>query len=429
MRLTLVHTNDLHGRIEQLARISTLVRRIRSKTPWPVVYVDAGDLEETTNRLSNLTKGVAMQPLLRAAGCQAACVGNAVWVRYGPQVLADHAAAAGFPLLLSNLVPVEGVAATAVVDGIGFVGVTDAFRDFLAMGDYGVEPLDEVETVRRHARELRREGVSRVVVLSHLGLGEMADRRGERVSDRELAAALAVEIDLIVGGHSHDLLPEGEWVGGVLVAQAGMYGEYLGRIDIDGDGMRASVIPVTDDIPPDASVLQAAERAEAALEASMNDIVAELEQPIDPTWVAEALRQRMDADVGLATSAAALDRALPAGPLRRGDLWEACHSTGNPGVVTMTGEQLLHVLDRGVDPAFQETTAGPLRGRPRGLLHMSGPADVDPAASYLVAGTDWELEPYGGMVEESWNLRVRYEFPTILREVIEERLTRLRPTG
>jgi len=420
MRLTILHTNDLHGRLDQLARVSTLVRRIRAETAHPVVYVDAGDLEETTNRLSNLTKGTALQPILTAAGCQAACVGNAVWLRYGTHVLAEHAAAAGFPLLLANLVPVDGVRPTVILDGIGFVGVTDAFRDFLEAGDYGIEALDEVETVREHARNLRRQGADRVVVLSHLGLAEMADRRGPRVSDRQLAEALSGEVDAIVGGHSHDLLPSGERVAGVLIAQAGMYGEHLGRIDVNGDEMRASVIPVTEDIAPDPAVLAAVEVAERELEAGLDQVVAELDRPLDAGLIAEILRLRMRADVGLATSGAAIDRPLPAGRLRRRELWEACHSTGNPGVVAMTGAQLRRVVERGSDAAFQRTTARPLRGRPRGPLHVAGHSELDPRRRYTVAGTDWELEPYGGMVDETWGLRARYDFPTILREAVEE---------
>src|SRR5581483_5372044 len=109
MRVTLLHTNDIHGRIEGLARVATLVERIKEETPHRVIYVDAGDVEETTTRLSNLTKGVAMHRLLSVAGCEVAAVGNAAWLRYGPQVIADQAAAASYPLLLANLVPVAGV--------------------------------------------------------------------------------------------------------------------------------------------------------------------------------------------------------------------------------------------------------------------------------------------------------------------------------
>jgi hypothetical protein len=76
MRVSILHTNDIHGRVEGLARVATLVERIREEAPHRVVYVDAGDVEETTTRLSNLTKGVAMHRLLSAAGCEVAVVGT-----------------------------------------------------------------------------------------------------------------------------------------------------------------------------------------------------------------------------------------------------------------------------------------------------------------------------------------------------------------
>src|SRR5690242_21825703 len=124
MRVTLLHTNDIHGQVDGLARVATLVERIREESSHRVIYVDGGDVEETTTRLSNLTKGVAMHRLLSAAGCEVAVVGNAAWLRYGPQVIADQARAAAYPLLLANLAPIEGVRPTALIDGVGFVGVT-----------------------------------------------------------------------------------------------------------------------------------------------------------------------------------------------------------------------------------------------------------------------------------------------------------------
>ena len=62
-RLIVLHTNDIHGRVEGLARIATLVARIRAENPGtPVLYFDCGDVEEPSQRISNLTKG---------AGCTA----------------------------------------------------------------------------------------------------------------------------------------------------------------------------------------------------------------------------------------------------------------------------------------------------------------------------------------------------------------------
>ena len=422
MRVTILHTNDIHGQVERLARIATLVERIRDETPHRVMYVDAGDVEETTTRLSNLTKGVAMHRLLSAAGCEVSVVGNAVWLRYGPQVIADQARAASYPLLLANLSPVDGVQATALIDGVGFVGVTDPFHSFLGTGVYGIEVTDEVEAVRRGARELREQGAELVVCLSHLGYA--IDERYPSALDPELAEQVQGEVDLIVGAHTHHLLPEGDRVGAVTIAQAGSFGEHLGRIEVLDGEIRASTIAVGEDVPEHPAVLAAVATAEADLDASLDEVIAHLEEPLDAQWIAEMLRERMHAEVGLATSAVVLDEPLGAGPLRRRDLWEVCHSTANPAVVELTGEQLAHMIERGNHAEFQQTTDRPLRGRPRGPLHVAGVDTVDPERTYVVAATDYELERYGRLVEDDWQLSIRYDFPTIIREAVEERLAR-----
>lgn len=430
MRVTILHTNDIHGRVEGLARVATLVERIRREAPHRVIYVDAGDVEETTTRLSNLTKGVAMHRLLSAAGCEVSVVGNATWLRYGPQVIPDQARVATYPLLLANLEPVEGVQPTALVDGVGFVGVTDPFRSFLEGElDWGIRATDEVEVVRAGARALRKAGAELVVCLSHLGYRRVPGNEEASTIDPELAEQVPGEVDVIIGAHSHDLLPDGDRVGSVLIAQAGSFAEHLGRIDIDDGKMRASVIPVDDGVPQHPDVLEALAAAEASLDASLEEIVAELAEPLDAQWVAEMLQERMEAEIALVTSAVVLDYALPAGPLRRRDLWEACHSTANPAVAELTGAQVAHMLELGNDPEFQQTTTGPLRGQPRGPLHVAGDAgSLEPGRRYVVAATDFEFEHYGGLIEQDWRLAVRYDFPTIIREAVEGRLVGERAT-
>ncbi|HKC77776.1 MAG TPA: 5'-nucleotidase C-terminal domain-containing protein [Gaiellaceae bacterium] len=422
MRVTILHTNDIHGRVEGIARVATLVERIREETPHRVIYVDAGDVEETTTRLSNLTKGVAMHRLLSAAGCEVSVIGNAVWLRYGPQVIPQQARAASYPLLLANLEPVEGVEKTALIDGVGFVGVTDPFRQFPNWDLYGIHSTDEVEEVRTGARRLREQGAELVVCLSHLGYRRLGASR-DAVIDPELAEQVQGEVDIIIGAHSHDLLPDGERIGSVLITQTGSFAEYLGRIEVADGEIRASLIPVGDDVPQHPRVLEAIDAAEADLDASLDEVVADLDAPLDAQWIAEALKERMGAEIGLTTSAVVLDRDLAAGPLRRRDLWEACHSTANPAVAELTGAQLIHMIEKGNDPDFQQETDGPLRGKPRGPLHVAGDASsLDPQRVYVVAATDYELEEYGRLIEPDWNLSVRYDFPTIIREAIEERL-------
>jgi 2',3'-cyclic-nucleotide 2'-phosphodiesterase (5'-nucleotidase family) len=186
------------------------------------------------------------------------------------------------------------------------------------------------------------------------------------------------------------------------------------------------VLEVGEEVPPHPDVLAAAAAVEPEVEALLAEEVGELPGPLDreagARWLAELLRARTGADVAVVTPGQAFTTGLPGGVLTRDVLWSACDSTANPGVVAMRGAQLAAVLARGLDEEFARTTAGPLRGRTRGLLQASGDGAIDPEREYLVAGTDWELEPSGGLVEESWGLRPRYEFPTIVREVVEEHL-------
>ena len=99
--------------------------------------------------MSNVTKGTGMHRLLNAAGCDAAVAGNGAWMRYGPQVLVDHSAAARYPLLLANLrtsngEPLAGVQPTCLLAAggvrLGLIGVTADTEDWLSFFGLNAEP-------------------------------------------------------------------------------------------------------------------------------------------------------------------------------------------------------------------------------------------------------------------------------------------------
>jgi len=444
--LIILHTNDIHGRVEGLSRIATLVERIRAENrDVPVLYFDLGDSEDHSNRLSNLTKGVAMHRLLTAMGCDAVAVGNGALPRYGPGVLKDLAAASRYPHLLANLRLLDdsfipGTQPTALLDlgtmRLGLIGVTAGMPSYTRF--FGLRIMPALSLIRELAIGLRSEGADAVIVLSHLGLE----------ADRELAEELQGDIALIVGGHSHDLLPEGEWVGEVLIAQAGQYAEHLGRIDLSWDGekldvTRASVLTVTDATPPSARILAKADAIEVEVEQYLDEVIGELVEPLDfatdrecgvANLMADALRQRMGAEVGVVVAGQAFSGPLPAGPVRRATLWDACPSPANPGVVTLRGWQLVELVARGLDPERAAERPGPLRGKARGLMHLSGAVmhhgrllvggqPVEPEREYRVAGSDFEFETLWGYADPDWDLQPNYEVPTILREALEEYLT------
>lgn len=444
-RIIVLHTNDIHGRVEGLARIATLVAQIRAENEGtPVFYFDLGDSEDYVNRLSSLTKGAAMHRLLDVAGCQATVVGNAILSRFGPEVLTEETTASSYPHLVANARysdgrPIGGTQPSAIVRAgalsLGLVGMTAPTPNYERF--FGVQILPTVSTIKEEAARLRHAGADAVILLSHLG--------GD--ADREIALDLQDEVPLILGSHSHELLPQGEWVGDLLIAQAGEYAQHLGRVDLHWDGVRlrarqASVIPVTEAIPPSAAVQETARRIEDEVQEFLSQIICELPHGLDyavdaecgmGNLMADALRRRMGADVAVSVVGPTFTEGLPAGPLRRETLWSICPSTGNPGVAQMTGAQLSALLQRGLDPDFAADRPMPLRGRSRGLMHVSGATvrdnqvlfdgqPLDPAQRYRVAGSDFELEPGWGYAGEAWQLSPRYEVDVIMREVLDDYL-------
>lgn len=455
-KFIILHSNDMHGRIEGLARIATLVAQVRADNPTiPVIYLDAGDSEETSQRLSNLTKGVAMHRLLSLAGCAAATVGNGGILRYSHHILKEYAAVARYPHLLANLrnpdgsLP-EGVQATTILEvgalKLGVIGLTAVkLGDYLIYEDYfGLHDLPCGKLVGELATELRQQGADVVIVLSHLGLPD----------DVMLSLEVQNIVPLIIGAHSHNLIPGGVWTSKVLIAQAGQYAEHLGRLDLLWTGEhlqveRVSVIPVTEEIAPAPHIRAEIAVIEGEVEQLLNSVVGELAEPLDCSaececgvgnLMADALRAHTGAEVAIVEVGQAFAGPLPAGPVRRLVLWEACSSSANPGTAEMTGAQLLRMVQRGQDPTFAAETPRSHRGRARGFVHLSGARihagqlyvgeqPVESERLYNVAASDWELNHFGGYVDPAWHLAPGCEVQTLMRDVIEEYLAEKPPVS
>ena len=122
---------------------------------------------------------------------------------------------------------------------VGIFGLGIAFENLvLASLHEGVRYTDPIAAARTACGELRRQGCSLVICLSHLGY-----RYGtpDRPSDRTLAAAVP-DIDLVLGGHTHTFLDEpvvfGQGASGfTVVNQVGWGGMRLGRIDVTFDAV------------------------------------------------------------------------------------------------------------------------------------------------------------------------------------------------
>ncbi len=229
--------------------------------------------------------------------------------------------------------------------------------------------------------------IDAVVLLSHNGM------------DVDLKLASRVSgIDVILGGHTHDAVPQPIRIsnaGGVtLVTNAGSSGKFLGVLDLDlGKGkvrdVRYRLLPVfTELLKPDAAMQALIERLRAPYADRFSEKIATARQllyrrgnfngPVD-TLLCNALRQRLDAEIALSPGFRWGASLLPGQPVTMEDvLAETATTYSEVYAQNMTGEQIKGVLEDvcdnlfNTDPYYQQ---GGDMVRVGGLAYACAPAE------------------------------------------------------
>jgi 2',3'-cyclic-nucleotide 2'-phosphodiesterase (5'-nucleotidase family) len=458
LKITILHTNDIHGRIPQLTRIASRVREIRQEVTGKggyCLYVDAGDSEDTTLLESSLTKGSAMNAILRGAGCDYAALGNAVPIRYGPGQVAELAKYFGRPLLCANMYDenhtlVEGLEPFIIHDfdsfKFGIIGVTDPVKTYSVFGLHVKKPEDVLPGLIEEVRSL---GARTILLLSHLGL-----RQDQRVLEN------IAGIDVLIGGHSHSLLDPPLEINGTILAQAGEYGKVLGRLDLEIDPVtgkivhyRSTFIVIDETIPPDPTTESVVSSEQDRVKQLMARIIGTLTDPLDlaedrecaaGNLLADALLDRVEGAEIAFVLAGLWETGLEAGPLTQGALYAANRSPANPAKVELTGAQIEQFFRAALLPENMTKAPQALRGRKMGMPHVAGmTVCYDPSTptaleihvngqllkseqKYIVATTDFELSDLAGYLVIP-DEHVNYEVPTIMPEVLEAYITKYSP--
>jgi len=252
-KLTILHTNDTHSRIEPfpddggrfsgmggVEPRSRLIDRVRAVEEH-VLLVDAGDVFQGTPYF-NLFNGELEMRLMTRLGYEASVPGNHDFDK-GIENLALQLKHANFPMVISNYglenTPLKGVMPPRhiIQKGaikIGIVGAGLHLEGFVTPKMYGdIQFLDTVSEIDKHAAILKHDEKCHLVIcLSHLGY----QYREDKISDMRLAADSSY-VDIIIGGHTHTFLDEATIVPNkkgnpVSVNQAGWGGIQLGRLDV-----------------------------------------------------------------------------------------------------------------------------------------------------------------------------------------------------
>lgn len=232
VRLTIVHTNDLHGHLEHFAAIAQVARAERARNP-NTLFLDAGDCI-TGTAVSTVFEGTPAFDVMNGMGYDAGTIGNHEF-DHGWAKVHEFTALARHPLLCANAKDPHGKpfgdAPYAVLDcggvKVGVIGLLTGGLRGSTTDDAteGVEVEAPIRAARRLVPEVRAKA-DLVVLLTHCGVEE----------DAALAGSVA-GIDLVVGGHSHTNLPKELVIQphGTRVVQAGCYGRRVGVIDLAWD--------------------------------------------------------------------------------------------------------------------------------------------------------------------------------------------------
>ncbi|MDX2103403.1 MAG: bifunctional metallophosphatase/5'-nucleotidase [Alphaproteobacteria bacterium] len=401
--LTIVHTNDIHGRLEPnnrsgtacspqqvqenqcfggAARLATLFAAARAASPNTLV-LDAGDQFQGT-LFYTVHKARGVYETMNRMGYDAMVVGNHEFDD-GPQVLADLLGGVRFPVLGGNVDTSRNdllrgrLPATTIVERggqrIGLVGVVTPDTPITSSPGPTLAFAAAVDTVRAAVDSFRSQNVTKVVVLSHLGLG----------ADRDLARQVD-GIDVIVGGHTHTLLSntvpraEGPYPlverapGGqpVLVVTSWEHGRALGTLQVTFD---AAGVPVKwegdaklvdNSVTPNAEVAATVASLSGDLDALRRRVIGRVEQPLDGdrtrcrhqectfgNVIADAIlwgTRSKGVEVAL-QNGGGIRTSIAAGEVTMGQVLEALPFGNTIATFQVTGADLLAALEHGVSQA------------------------------------------------------------------------------
>jgi len=260
------------------ARVATLRKEIMAKQP-NTLFLFAGDTL-SPSVASRTFRGRQMIASWNAVGLDYATLGNHEF-DFGPNVLLERIAESKFKWICANVVDkttgkIWGGLDPYVIRQVGGVkvGIIGLLTpDTLTSSRSGpqIDVLDPATVAKQLVPEMRSKGAQVIVALTHLDMPQ----------DKEVANS--VPLDLVIGGHEHVVLQS--IANGAPILKAGSDARNLGRIDIeysDADKKVKSIdwelIPVTDQIPEEASVVMVVEEYEGKLNA-------ELDQPVGETAV------------------------------------------------------------------------------------------------------------------------------------------------
>ena len=351
--LTILHWNDLHARNQMLkgskkdsatgekmeytyGGTSNMLGYLNKYRDSKSLVLNGGDDYQGTP-ISTLTRGNSQIELLNLYNIDAFVIGNHEF-DYGQYTLDSGLTKAEFDVLSAN-VYLKSMNKTMgkpftikEINGVkcGIIGITapDLLTLTLPKNMTEIRMLDVDSVVAAAITILKMEKCDVIILLTHIGVD----------NDKVLAQTFHGDVDIIIGGHSHTPLFKPVIENGVVIAQAGSYSRWLGKLDLIVDTEKDTVIShsgVLIETVLDSAIYDRA--AQAKVDEMLSTISGELQRVIGTLevdwvrsyseesnlgqWESEAIRKKVNTDIAF-MNGGGLRKDLQKGPITVGDIWE-----------------------------------------------------------------------------------------------------------
>ena len=242
-RLKIFHYNDLHGNTDRASGIMEAGKNFNNNTPeYDTLILSGGDNVSGADVKKN---DVVMDIMQNEMGVDASALGNHE-IDATSDGLSEFAKGKKIDFVATNIKydddsPLKEIAKKSVIKiengtKYGLIGAMPldfetctkkSVQDDIEVMDFD----DTVEALQQEIGSLKAQGVSRIILLSHVGFE----------TDQKLAKALD-GVDVIIGGHSHTAVQGIQQDGNlvlsksgepVIITQAGENGKYYGILDVE----------------------------------------------------------------------------------------------------------------------------------------------------------------------------------------------------
>ena len=296
-KFTILHSNDMHGDflaevqgkggklIGGLALLSGYINKVRQEEE-NVLYVISGDIVQGS-LIDAEYKGISTMEIMNYLAPDVVSLGNHEF-DYGLPHLLFLEKMANFPIVNANLyirkynkrlmqpyIILNQAGFDILFTGILTEKVMDSLKQDSLISSFVTLQEASLE-VGKITNVYKNDDIDLTILLTHIGFE----------SDIELAKMLRPEwgIDIIIGGHSHTILDKPRVVNNVLIVQAGVGSDQIGRFDIVVDDDTNSIveykwqlIPIDEDLAePDQRLQDYIVKFQSEIDRKYNTVICKL---------------------------------------------------------------------------------------------------------------------------------------------------------